>query len=111
MVLQFQEQLIASIIIRVAIKIERRSQTGVIANDLGVVRRIQSVLRGVRVVADVRLPNGNGSDRTARERKSVVHHNRASHVDPDDAIVELVADQCVAILQPDRTSGQRCRNA
>ena len=90
-------------IIGIIVEVKRWRQTGVIANNFRVVGRIQPFLSCMGIVADVVtdwVPTCEG--------KSVAGDDLASRIDTNYAVVKLIADQRVAVVEPHRPSGRRC---
>jgi hypothetical protein len=86
--------------------VKGRCQAGIIADDFGVVRRVQSLLGRMEIVAHV-VADGA----TAGQGQPIAGQEMSGVINADDAIVELVAYQRVAIAQTHRARGQRGGNA
>src|SRR5579862_3552673 len=68
---------------------EGRREAGIISDDLGVVRRVQALRRA-------RGP------KPGTVQVPVARHDVLAGIDDDDAIVELIADDRVALARPNR---------
>ena len=94
----------------------RGRESGVVADDFSVVRGEQSRLRGREAVPHVVTDQDAGAApgegvTVRRQRETIIGQDVAGGINPNDPIIELVADQGVAIGQPDGASGLGCGDA
>lgn len=86
--------------------VERRRYPGIVPDDFGIVGRIEPRLCRMCAVSDV-VADG----RAACKRQSIAHDNLFLRINPNDPVIELVADEGVSIVEPKRPGRQWIEDA